>query len=266
MAVQTSLIRFKGKFNGSRGYKKVYDKKNISFIGKPGGPTKYDVHNLPSCINILNNAQEFGGCIQQSIQINQHFVLPFDLIGGFFYRRLTSIFSNIIKLGTGVPGQRVFDLYTNMNYINNFRIGKIQFTDIFRSLFHFTFVPARNDISCHFSLFDPSAMKYPIGTTHFRLMSLGFCKSNSSWDSISQKYVLVDPINDFAINMGDSTAYLPINVPIGYIISLNASNPLVTMTTDLTFIFVLCIKFYKLINGIYYKINSINASSIVFVG
>jgi len=123
MANQKGVHLFTGKISTSVGYNKKGDKSNRTYEKGKGGPSLTQFQTLPSMAVNRTNAQEFEPCNWYSKNKLNIFSNVMTQKGGSLRIELMKLMMKRIKVGPGVPGERLLN-FSQLNWISpSFQIG-----------------------------------------------------------------------------------------------------------------------------------------------
>ncbi len=250
MARQVGAYEYKKRIGDVHGYSRRGTKKGKVFAGKNGGASKSTFLTAASMANTRANASEFGGAGLQAVAFNKQVNYSFKESAGKVYQRFMKLFVQIIRIGTGVRGQRMFDIVTNQSQLLNFTIGR---TGLKSSLLSpFTIVNGALNINTvvTFPTIPASDVKAPRGATHFRI-KVGFMfKSNASYDPTSGKYIPDAVGGDFRQAAIQNGPWLPIGTDVAVPTVVTAGDGVTASTADETAITIVGIEFAQDVNGV----------------
>ena len=266
MAKYNSLIKLKGSIGGMS----FYDLEGKSFVRMSGGVDKEKIMSDPAFKRTRENMSEFGGSAKIGKALRNAFAEVINVMGETYISgRVTGIMNKIIKLGSGVRGERVFEVLPNKEFIEGFEFNrKSPLGPVFYAPYDaISFNANRDIISWNIPEFETDSFIHaPEGSTHFRLLLATGVLSDFSYNSTSKVY---EAINDDVSTL-KGIAFSN-EIPLG-----GTSGGVLNLTTDLgvgaalpasvAVMAAIGIIFYQEINSQLYELASSNAMRVDAVG
>jgi len=192
MAKQKGIIRVKGLL----GELSFYQSGGKDLVKTPGGASKEKIATDPGMVRVRENMGEFGGSAVVGKAMRTGLAKVVREFGGrIMTGNLVKVFVQVCKNGTGLRGQRDFEIVNNAILITgfNFNVSKLLGT-AFSAPYTFTVNVDRNETTFKIPDFNSSNYVHaPEGTTHFRLIGTASILSDYSYNPVVKKYEPVNP-------------------------------------------------------------------------
>lgn len=266
MAKQKGIIKIKGSMGGLT----FYEKDGKSFVKMSGGVDKQKIMTDPAFKRTRENMSEFGGAAKVGKSLRMGYIsIINNMRGGYLASRLTGVMKRINTVGTGIRGQRSFEILPNKVLLEGFEFNTNSPLDaVFFAPFTLPTLDAnRSVVSWSVPDFDTdSFIKSPEGASHFKLVLAVTVLSNYSYDTGLKSYEPVNPIENETNGIAFSTA-----IPLGGMVNAQTD-----LSVDLGFsallpptvavVIAVGIIFYQEINSQLYELASDNAMRIIAIG
>ncbi|MCI2228512.1 hypothetical protein MC378_04985 [Polaribacter sp. MSW13] len=266
MAKQKGFIKLQGSLGGLT----FYESSGQSIVKTTGGVDKSRITNDPTYKRTRENMSEFGASATVGKALRQGFgTIIKNIKDSTVTGRLTGVMKRINNMGSGVRGQREFDILTNKEILEGFEFNsKTPLNTVFYPEYTAPTLDANRSIATWVipDFNTSNFLRAPEGATHFKLILASTVLSNYHYVSGLKKYEAVEPTDNKVNGINLSNA-IPIEAMVG------ADT---TLTVDLGFAAVLPntvavvmatgILFYQEINSELYELSSANAMRISAVG
>ncbi|WP_299671795.1 hypothetical protein [uncultured Polaribacter sp.] len=266
MAKQKGFIKLKGSLGGLTFYQS--DGKDI--VRTTGGVDKSRIEKDAAFKRTRENMKEFGASATVGKALRQGFASIIKkakdttIVG-----RITGIMKRINTLGTGVRGERAFEILTNKIILEGFEFNKtLPLESVFYAPFSAPILDANRSVAT-WVVPDFNASDYlnlPEGATHFKLVLATTVLSNYVYNTSIKKYeptnVAENETNGFTYSAeipitGEVGSDTTLIVDLGFAAALPATVGVVS---------AIGIVFYQEINGLFYELSSGNAIKIITIG
>ncbi len=261
MAEQSGIVRIKGKI----GNLSFYQGNNKDLVKTATGPSKERIMTDPKYIRTRENLSEFGG----SAHIGKAFRTGLSetinvMKGKYMAGRVTGMFKRVCNNGSGIRGERTFEIVPNTFIFTGFNFNKSKIlSSIFSPPYSYTANVGRNETVLLIPDFNISDYVYaPTGATHFRLANSTSILSNYLYSTTHKKYNPTDPTID-GLNIVQYSGYIPVSGMVGSTTTITSTivgAPIMTLTAGL--MGCIGIEFFQFVNGNYYLLNAENAMRI----
>lgn len=266
MAKQKGIIKLRGSLAGLT----FYESNRKSLVRTTGGVEKSRIENDPAFKRTRENMSEFGGSAKIGKSFRMGFVSIIKTMGSTTITgRVTGLMKQINSNGTGVRGQRSFEILNNKYILEGFEFNKEQpLNSIFYAPNAVPSLDANRSVATwvvpDFNTSD--FINPPEGATHFKLLLN--CSVLSDYDYVVARkvYEPTDALENeqFGIEL---SAAIPLGGMVGSDITLSVdlgfANPLPLTVGVLNAVGII---FYQEVNTEYYELSSENALKIVFIG
>lgn len=266
MAKQKGLL----KFIGSIGNLTFYQKDGEYLVKKKSTLGKVQVFESPEFERSRENMSEFGASAKmaksfRNIFAANHIAMGKPVLSG----RVTALMSQLVKKGSGVRGQRAFEILAHKNMLEGFEFIQNRSLD---TVFFAPFIlessaESRTSVKLTIPVFNTkTCIRAPKGTTHFKMVLHAGILSNFTYDEKYKGYTAVAPElhekNDLLfteeILLSGNTAR-----PIGLALHLNAEQ---VLPDTAALIVALGIFFYQENNNVFYPMANSCAMRVLRVG
>ena len=266
MAKYNGLIKLKGSIGGMS----FYDMEGKSFVRLSGGVDKEKIMSDPAFKRTRENMSEFGGSAVIGKAYRNSFAEVISVMGETYITgRVTGIMNKIIKQGTGVRGERNFEVLPNKAFIEGFDFNrKSPFGAVFYAPYDvINFNADRDIVSWNIPEFETdSFINAPEGSTHFRLLLATGVLSNFIYNSSSKAYEASNPAENDLRGI-DFSSEIPLGGSSGGVINLTTDLGVgAAMPASVAVIAAIGIIFYQEINSQLYELASSNAMRVDAVG
>lgn len=265
MAKQKGFIKVKGSLGGLT----FYSANKEELIRTTGSIDKSRIEKDPKFKRTRENMSEFGGAAKVGKALRTGFS---SIIKGMSdstaVGRITGMMKKVNALGTGVRGQRAFEILNNKDVIEGFEFNKLEH---FESIFYAPFTLPKLDVNRSIATWvipdfnTSNLINAPEGAMYFKLLLAATVLSDYTYHA--QKGY--DPVNTDENEVNGITASN--EIPIGGMVGSD-----ITLTVDLGFgaalpatvgvVLAIGIQFYQKINYEFYELSSSNALKLVVVG
>lgn len=264
MARQKGIIKLDGTVGGVT----FYQSEGQSLARLSNGPSKEQIENDPNFIRTRENNVEFGGSaiVAKSFRLSMISIIQ-SMSDSRIISRLTALFKEINKKGTGARGQRAITLSANAPILNGLEFNRfISFGSVFQAPFTFSNNAARDEGTVVIPAFLPANyIKAPSGATHFRIVHSVGAVSDYIYDPSTNTYIPIKPDAN-GIGSVSTSAFTALNATVAVNFTLTTQLPgPPTMTGDTSGVQALGIEFYQFINGNYYLLAQDNAMKVIDV-
>jgi hypothetical protein len=266
------MARNNGYINldGTLGGLTFYRSNGISLVKTKNNVSKNRIMYDPAYRRTRENAQEFGGASRVGKAFREAFASVEKTMGDTYISgRMGGLMKRVNNNGSGIRGERNFDLVANSTLFHGFEFNKntpfnAQF---FAPSTGVTLNPARNIASWSIPDFNPeNLIRNPESATHFKLVLAAGYVSNYAFQPATKSYEPIDP----SLNGEGAVAYsanIPLTGMVGastdLLVDLSAFGAI--PATSLLFA-ATGIQFYQEINGTFYKFAQGNAMKIATTG
>ncbi|WCO03168.1 hypothetical protein [Psychroserpens ponticola] len=266
MAKQKGFIRLKGSLGGLTFYKN----NGNDLIRTTGGVDKNRIKNDPAFKRTRENMSEFGASATVGKALRMGFAnIIKTMSDNSIVGRITGLMKKINSVGTGIRGQRAFEIMPNKILLEGFEFNKTMPLDaIFYAPNTAPTLDANRSVAT-WVVPDFNASNYinaPEGATHFKLVLVSTVLSDYAFNTPLGKYEATNADENETNGIAFS-AELPLDGMVG------ADT---TLTVDLGFaaalpatvavINAVGIIFYQDINSLFYELASDNAMKIESIG
>jgi len=266
MAIQDSFIKIKGSLGGLT----FYEKDGKSLIKTTSGVSKERIMTDPKYKRTRENMMEFGASAKIGKSFRAGFITTNKIVGDVSLTgRVTGLMKQINKVGTGVRGQRSFDIMANKSLIEGFEFQKnLKLNSIFFAPYDSPSIDVnRSVIDLTIPDFHTEDLIHaPEGATHFQLLLTASALSNFVYDATENGYKFVSPIENERSSIVYSSQ-TPLGGMVGSDINLQVdlgfTSPLPASVGVLIGFGIL---FYQEINNQYYLLARNNVFRIEMVG
>ena len=265
MAKQKGIIRIKGSMGGLT----FYEKDGKALVKMTGGVDKQKIMTDPAFKRTRENMSEFGGAAKVGKSLRMGFAsIINNMRGGYLASRLTGIMKRINTVGSGVRGQRNFEILPNKTLLENFEFNTNSPLDaVFYPPFDAPTLDAnRSVITLNIPDFNiDSFIKHPEGTSHFKIVLACTVLSNFEYDTELKSYEPVHPVENETNGITISNAY-PIGGMVGSSIDLSVDLGFsALLPATVAVVSAVGIIFYQEINSQLYELASYNAMRVISV-
>ena len=266
MAKYKGLIKLKGSIGGMS----FYDMEGKSFVRQSGGVDKEKIMSDPAFKRTRENMSEFGGSAVIGKAYRNSFAEVINVMGETYITgRVTGIMNKIIKQGSGVRGERVFEIIPHKEFIEGFDFNrKSPLGAVFYAPYDtISFNANRDIVSWSIPEFETeSFISAPEGSTHFRLLLATGVLSNFSYNSSSKVYEATNPEENVLRGI-DFSGEIPLGGTSGGIINLTTDLGVgAALPASVGVMAAIGIIFYQDINSQLYELASSNAMRVDAVG
>ncbi|QTE23274.1 hypothetical protein [Polaribacter cellanae] len=266
MAKQKGFIKLKGSLGGLT----FYESNGKNIVKTTGGVDKSRIENDPNYKRTRENMSEFGASATVGKALRQGLgAIIKNIKDPTITGRITGLMKQINTLGTGVRGQRSFEILKNKIILEGFQFNKKK---PLSSVFYPEYAPPTLDANRSIATWivpdfnTNNYLRAPEGATHFKIILVTTVLSNYQYEPKAKKFEPSNPTENQTNGINYSTA-----IPIGGNVGSNT-----TLTVDLEFtaplpatvgvISAIGILFYQQINTELYELSSGNAMQISVVG
>lgn len=266
MGRQKGFIRLKGSLGGLT----FYDQNGKPLVRTTGGVDGERIATDPQFKRTRENMSEFGGSAKVGKALRMGFAPVVKTMGtSTLAGRVTGLMSRVNKAGTGLRGERGFDIAGNAGLIEGFEFNpEVPLGSVFYAPYAAPSFNANRDIVT-WTVPDFNADSYlnvPGGATHFALVLHVAVLSNYVYDSGVKGYVAVHEAENEENALVISSQY-PVKGAIGSDIVLSADLGIGSaLPAEVGVLAGAGIIFSQEINGAYYELASDNAMRIEAVG
>lgn len=253
MAKNNSFIRLEGTLDGLT----FYRKNGESFVKTKSRVSRKRIFNDPAYKRTRENMQEFGG----AARIGKAFREAFSGIGrmvsdSYVSSRISGKMRSVCSTGTGLRGEREFDIVSAVETFKNFNFNVDKpFDTQFNAPSVLPVINATRDtVTWTIPDFDTDTyVQVPEGATHFKLALAAGYTSNYEWVTPTKSY---EAVEEDVNGRGDVTysAAIPIGGMVGGV---------TTLVVDLTSLGAIpvtsalfagtAIVFFQMVNGDLYE-------------
>ena len=263
MAKQKGIFKIQGTLGGMT----FYDKDGATIIREKGGIDRSRILNDPNFVRTRENMSEFGGSAKVGKAFRQGYNgVPIKAADSTLAGRVTGLMKRVNAKGTGIRGQREFEILTNKAIVEGFELNKSKaLAATFRAPYTATANADRNEVVLTIPDFEPrDFVALPSGVTHFRLALNIAVMSDYSFNTDIRSYEPLQP-NENGLRNSETSSYLSIYGPTGAI-NITATLPgSPVLPTATSLIVSLGIGFYQELNSSYYPLEGHNAMQIIAV-
>ncbi|UOB17489.1 hypothetical protein [Abyssalbus ytuae] len=262
MGLQKGFIKLKGSLGGLT----FYEKNGENIVRTTGGIDKERIAKDPSFKRTRENMAEFGGAAKTGKALRMGFAnIIKTMADNRIVGRLTGIMKKVNTHGTGLRGQRSFEILKNANIIQGFEFNK---TFPLGAIFYAptqapTLDANRSIVTWVVPDFDTdSFITVPEGATHFKLVLATTVLSDYTYEVSSKSFVPVNPAENQRNGVAFSDAIaiggmagsdITLTVDLGFDSALPATAGVISATG---------IIFYQEINSQLYELAGSNAMRI----
>lgn len=266
MAKQKGFIKLKGSLGGLT----FYESGGKDIVKTTGGVDKSRIDNDPNFKRTRENMSEFGASATVGKALRQGFgSIIKNIKDTTLSGRLTGVLKRLNSIGTGVRGQRAFEILTNKIVLEGFQFNKkVPLSTVFYPEYSLPTLDANRSITTWVvpDFNTSNFLRPPEGATHFKLILATTVLSNYEFVPGVKKYEPVAPDENKVSGIQYSAA-----IPIGGEVGADT-----TLTVDLGFaaalpptvgvVIATGILFYQQINAELYELSSSNAMHISAIG
>ena len=266
MAKQKGFIKLKGSLGGLTFYKNNGD----DLIRTTGGVDKNRIKNDPAFKRTRENMSEFGGSATVGKALRMGFAnIIKSMSDNSVVGRITGVMKKINSVGTGIRGQRAFEILPNKILLEGFEFSKNTPLD---AIFYAPNTAPTLDVNRSIATWvvpDFNTSNYinpPEGATHFKLVLATTVLSDYTYSTTIKKYEAVNEAENEINGIAFSS-----EIPLGGLVGSDT-----TLVVDLGFgaalpatlgvVNAVGIIFYQEINSQFYELASDNALRISIVG
>lgn len=266
MAKQKGFIKLKGSLGGLT----FYDDNGQSLVRTTGGVDKNKIINDPAFKRTRENMAEFGGAAKVGKSLRMGFVSVINSMSGrYVTARLTGVMKRLNSVGSGLRGQRAFEILNNKVLLEGFEFNDKEVLDaVFFATYDSPSLDANRNVAT-WVIHDFNTDNYivaPEGASHFRVLLATTVLSDFAYDTSLKSY---EPVNadenevsgialSNAIVLGGMVGSdINLSIDLGFASALPATVGVVS---------AIGIIFYQEINGQLYELASDNAMRIEVVG
>ncbi|WP_179019030.1 hypothetical protein [Winogradskyella forsetii] len=254
MARNNSFIRLEGTLDGLT----FYRKNGESFVKTKNRVSKNRIMNDPAYARTRENMQEFGGVAKCSKALREAFAAITRLVSdSYVSSRITGKFRSIVGNGTGLRGERLYNIVDHVTqFIGfNFNIDKL-FDANFNAPSDGPVINAGRD-TVTWDIPDFSTDTYvskPEGATHFKLALAAGYTSNYEWETATKSYVPVEDVPN-GIGVVTYSDAIAIGGMVGAATNLTADLTAYAPIPATTALFgATAIVFFQMVNGELYEL------------
>lgn len=254
MARNNSFIRLEGTLDGLT----FYRKNGESFVKTKNRVSKNRIMNDPAYARTRENMQEFGGAAKCSKAFRTSFAAITRLVSdSYVSSRITGKFRGIVGNGTGLRGERLFNIVDHVTQFVgfNFNIAKPFDANFNAPSAAPTINADRDTITWDIPDFNTDTyVRQPEGATHFKLALAAGYTSNFEWDAEVKSYVPVDDVPN-GIGVVTYSAAIAIGGMVGAATNLTADLTAFSPIPATTSLFgATAIVFFQEVNGELYEL------------
>lgn len=266
MAKQKGIIKLKGSLGGLT----FYERNRKSLVRTTGGIEKSRIENDPAFKRTRENMSEFGGSAKVGKAFRMGFVSIMKTMGSVtIVGRITGLMKRINSNGSGVRGQRSFEILNNKFVLEGFEFDNQK---PLNAIFYAPYSAPNLDVNRSIATWvvpDFNTNDYinaPEGATHFKLLLTSSVLSDFTYVIDRKVYEPLHEAENEAHGIEFSTA-IPLSGLVGsdttLTVDLGFSSPLPATVGVITGIGII---FYQEINSEYYELSSENAMKIAMIG
>jgi len=266
MARNNSFIRLEGTLDGLT----FFRKNGASFVKTKNRVSKNRILNDPAYKRTRENMREFGGAARTGKALREGFSGIVHLIGDAYVTpRLTAIMRKICSLGTGLRGERVIDVVSNVDLINGYEFNTQKpFDTQFNAPSDLPEIdPDRTVVRWNILDFNTDTyVRAPEGATHFKLALAAGYTSNYEWVEATKSYEPVDEdVNGRGLVTYSAAIALGGMVGSDTLLEVDMTSFGAIPVTSAIF-GATAIVFYQMVNGDYYELAQGHAMKIAVGG
>ncbi|WP_347174915.1 hypothetical protein [Polaribacter uvawellassae] len=266
MAKQKGFIKLKGSLGGLT----FYESGGKDIVKTTGGIEKSRIENDPNFKRTRENMSEFGASATVGKALRQGFgSIIKNIKDTTITGRLTGVFKKLNSLGTGVRGQRKFEILPNKAVLEGFQFNKkIPLSTVFYPEYSAPTLDANRSITTWVipDFNTSNFLRAPEGATHFKLILATTVLSNYQFVAELKKYEPEAPTENKVSGIQYSDA-IPIGGDVGADTTLTVDLGFAALLPDTVGVVIATgILFYQQINTELYELSSANAMSISTVG
>ncbi|WP_289045412.1 hypothetical protein [uncultured Olleya sp.] len=266
MAKQKGFIKLKGSLGGLT----FYNNNGKDLIRTTGGVDKNRIKNDPAFKRTRENMSEFGASarIGKSLRMGFSNIIK-SMSDTSIVGRITGLMKKINSVGSGLRGQRAFEMLPNKALLEGFEFNKTSPLD---AIFYApntapTLDANRSVASWVVPDFNVSNyMNAPEGATHFKFVMVSTVLSDYSFNTPLGKYEATDELEN-EINGIAYSNEIPISGMVGADTSLSVDLGFpAALPATVAVINAVGVIFYQQINSLLYELASYNAMKIASIG
>ena len=261
MARQRGMIVLTGKLDGLSCYKR----NNQYWVRMPGGPSKEQIQNSPSCVRIKESNHEFTGATQVAKTLRTALPMPIlNLKDTYFSVRLNGVFKRMCDLGEDIRGQRSISTTQHGKLLRGFAFSKgAPFDAGFKAKVSFSCNADRTEVYATVPELRPVlAIRSPKAATHFRL--LFSVVSVCDYEATDKMYAPVLPAFNGLSAMAES-ASLPLKGTLPTFVLQAGFVQVASLPTDVALVLCMGIVFYQRVDGVDYVLGDGKCGGVVEV-
>ncbi len=266
MAKQKGFIKLKGSLGGLT----FYNNNGKDLIRTTGGVDKNRIKNDPAFKRTRENMSEFGASarIGKSLRMGFSNIIK-SMSDTSIVGRITGLMKKINSVGSGLRGQRAFEMLPNKALLEGFEFNKTSPLD---AIFYApntapTLDANRSVASWVVPDFNVSNyMNAPEGATHFKFVMVSTVLSDYSFNTPLGKYEATDELENETNGIAYSNE-IPISGMVGADTSLSVDLGFAAaLPATVAVINAVGVIFYQQINSLLYELASYNAMKIASIG